>query len=545
MPSARLPLVCALILLAGCDGGTLSRVVGAAPPVIAEPIIDVDSGDATDPHRVVFGEVFAGEQAFAYITVTNRGSDPLQVRALELDAAGFEVESAGDAVLAPDSSTVVQLSYSPSRDESVARTLRVHSNDRVDPIVPVTLHAEGLAPAVQIEPPSYDFGRPSIGCVSHLDVTVANVGRAPLTLHELVFDDLVGTAELTAVHSVAPGTALEPGESVDVRITHTPTDTAPDAGRLTVFTDAPNAPAVASEVTGAADPGEFVRDGYLQDGDNATDILFAIDGSCSMGEEHAFLAQNIASFLATLDALEINYHLGFVNSDVGTGGGLLGNPNYITPNTPDPVGAALANPALTLDSSGVEQPFHNAWLALSSPNTDPGGPNDGFLRHEAGLRVIHVSDEPEQSATAPGSLGTGADYVAAFQSLKPNPDHVVISSISGELTGCSGVGGNATPGVDFVEAAVLTGGTTASVCDPNWAATLSVLAQESVSVADTFELSQIPLQGAVDVFRNGVPIYVGWHYDSALNAVVFDEDHVPENGDLVEFEYAIAGACGD
>ena len=38
---------------------------------------------------------------------------------------------------------------------------------------------------------------------------------------------------------------------------------------------------------------------------------------------------------------------------------------------------------------------------------------------------------------------------------------------------------------------------------------------------------------------------LGWTFDSALNAIVFDAEHVPENGDLIEIEYTVLGDCQD
>ena len=44
---------------------------------------------------------------------------------------------------------------------------------------------------------------------------------------------------------------------------------------------------------------------------------------------------------------------------------------------------------------------------------------------------------------------------------------------------------------------------------------------------------------------NSVPVFVGWTYNSGLQAIVFDVDHVPENGDGIEIEYTMLGACSD
>ena len=221
----------------------------------------------------------------------------------------------------------------------------------------------------------------------------------------------------------------------------------------------------------------------------------------------------------------------------------MGTVPIITPSTPDPGGTFSANVNLGINGSGTEQGLEGAYLALSSPNIDPGGANDGFLREEAGLRIIFLSDEAEQSNTVRG--WNPADYVAYFQSLKANPDHVITSDITGQMAGCNGSGGNASAGVGYVEATTMTGGLSISICDPNWSASLAALGWLSQSFADTFELSETPVIESIEVRLNNVPVYVGWVYDESLNAVVFDLDYIPENGDEIAIEYTVLGDCTD
>jgi hypothetical protein len=129
--------------------------------------------------------------------------------------------------------------------------------------------------------------------------------------------------------------------------------------------------------------------------------------------------------------------------------------------------------------------------------------------------------------------------------LKANPDHVITSDITGQMAGCNGSGGNASAGVGYVEATTMTGGLSISICDPNWSASLAALGWLSQSFADTFELSETPVIESIEVRLNNVPVYVGWVYDESLNAVVFDLDHIPENGDEIAIEYTVLGDCTD
>ncbi len=535
-----------LTVLAGCSDTVLISTPGSAPPTRADAVIEVASDHPTDPHIVDFGEVFAEDQREKEVTIRNVGTDTLQIHDLVLPEVGnFEVvnEDEYSRLLAPDTSTIVRLSYSPVRDEHISGTMIVASNDRDNSQISVSLLAEGLAPAVHLDPPSFDFGNRELGCVGQIDITISNIGRAPLVIDDVFYEDFSSEAELSLVSNLGPGDVLNPNESEMVSIHYVPEDVEFDSGVLHVETNDPSTPDATAQQFGLASYGENQLDQYLQNGNNATDILFVVDNSCSMSEEQASLAVNFASFIQIIESLDMDYHLGVVSTDITDNGQLQGTETIITPASPDPGGSFSTNVNLGINGSGIEQGFHNAYLALSSPNIDPAGLNYGFMREEAGLRIIIVSDEQEQSN---GVMGWPAlDYINWFRSIKPNPDHVVLSDITGGIAGCNANGQNADPATDYVLGTSQSGGISASICDPGWISTLQSLAWLSQSFADTFELSRTPVPETVAVSLNGVPVFVGWVYDSALNAVVFDLSHVPENGDELDIEYTVQGDCGD
>jgi len=537
--------------MAGCSETVLISNPDTAPPTRVDAVIEVTSDNPDNPLLVDFGEVNAGESRDKEITVKNIGTDTLQLQDFVLsNLASFELLNIDDLVplLVPEASWVLQVRYSPAQDETVQATLIVASNDRENPEVPVSLRAEGLAPAIDIDPDSFDFGNRELGCVGSLNIQISNVGRAPLQLDDIVFEDLSGNGEMTVQHSIAlgAGNELEPGTSVTAEIFYAPSDVQPDTGTLTVVSNDPLRPEASATQFGIAHLGESNVDQFAQDGNNSTDILWVVDNSCSMGEEQSSLAVNFASFVQIVEALDMDYQIAVTTTDVGDNGSLEGTTPIVTPNTPDPAGTFAANVNLGVSGSGIEKGFDGSYLALSGTNIGPGGPNAPFLRTDAGLRIIYISDEQEQSTLLP----TTQDYVSYFEGLKANPEHVVLSDITGGLTGCSGGGGNAGAGTDYVQATVLTGGISASICDPNWVSTLSALAWLAQSFADTFELSETPVPETIEVRLstdgiNFVPIYVGWVFDQALNAIVFDLDHIPDNGDVIEVEYTVLGDCED
>jgi hypothetical protein len=200
----------------------------------------------------------------------------------------------------------------------------------------------------------------------------------------------------------------------------------------------------------------------------------------------------------------------------------------MTPTTPSLLTAFESAVTLGTSGSGTEQGFKYGTQAITPPMATPGGPNDGFLRDEAGLRVIVVSDEDDQSPD------TVTHYVSLMQSLRVNPDHVIFSGITGQMTGCA----TAYSAPSYEQAIGMTGGLSESICTANWTNAVENLAYLAEHYADTFVLSAIPQAGTIEVFVNGSAVITGWSYEAALNAVVFDWASVPDNGDVVEIGYA-------
>jgi len=238
-PPAPLSIVALLLAASACvsDQG-LVGIDGVAPPTRINAIIEVETDHPTEPHTLDFGEVYAGETREKEVTIRNVGDDTLHVHELLLSSsASFEITNNGEysQLLGPDSATSVRIAYSPIQDEQIEGTLIVASNDRENPEVAVRLLAEGLAPAVDVSPPSFDFGNMELGCVNQVEITVSNVGRAPLEVFEIYFDDLAGSGELTLANSNPAAFVLNPTEATTVVVHYTPVDVEPDSGILHVL----------------------------------------------------------------------------------------------------------------------------------------------------------------------------------------------------------------------------------------------------------------------------------------------------------------------
>lgn len=209
---------------------------------------------------------------------------------------------------------------------------------------------------------------------------------------------------------------------------------------------------------------------------DTVDLLFVIDNSLTMFQEQENLAANFPKLVQRLAAIQPpikSLHLGVVSTDLGAGpyttgvgnckpGGDDGKLQH-TPHGADCApsypkyleGAPSASLArdfgciaqLGTTGCGYEQQLESALRALTAQPE-----NDGFLRRDAPLAIVFVSDEDDCSAQDPtifdpddpgqGELPTRcvrlteklhpvSRYVTGFRALKDNPQRLAVVAITG------------------------------------------------------------------------------------------------------------------
>lgn len=317
---------------------------------------------------------------------------------------------------------------------------------------------------------------------------------------------------------------------------------------------------------------EPTTEAFTQNAASKIDVLWVVDNSDSMGEEQDGLGLSFQSFINTLIATSVDYHIGVISTDPADGGLLnqgLSQVPFITTATPNAASVFLENVAVGTSGSPVERGFETMTLALGAgpgwtPGTPPTPPNPGFLREDAALFVITVSDEDDESF---GPVSYYHRLVEAYKGFG-NEALISVSAIVSppDAQPCfeptRGAANRA--GERYAELAARSGGELASICS-DFSEALSRLSSSAAGLRSVFELTGAPQTSGpiecpnvppapfcVRVHEVGAPEPVtipegtqaGWSYDVDRNAIVFGVDVIPgaQATITIEYESAFGGA---
>jgi hypothetical protein len=305
-------------------------------------------------------------------------------------------------------------------------------------------------------------------------------------------------------------------------------------------------------------PDEPVRtvESFLQDDRaNKVDILIINDNSRSMDREQQKMSERFGSFVSAIS--EVDYQIAMTTTDIeskkwaqygkimewnGTGTKIL------KPETPDADAAfrktIVRNETIGCGNrnggrdcpSGNEQPLKALMMAMDEMN----GANAGLFRPGVDFVAVILSDEDEMS-TGPIKATKPADVIEAFKNKFGETKHFAVHGIvikPGDAA-CKALedaeiqtGMGAAYGTHVDELARLTGGTTSSICDNDYAANLSAISEQVRKLLGTFELKSPAKPGSVLVTL--VPAQnAAFHVDG--NRVIFDTP--PSAGTHIEISY--------
>lgn len=513
-------------------------------PLAAEAIIADPCTAAISPEEVDFGLVGLGERRTAEVTISNLGASTCLIRQAALAPGTNPTFSlvnapASGASIGPGQFLQVIVAFAPTTNAVASGALEVSFANPGTTELGATLAGTGGLASVSVSPSSLDFGTVPIGCAEparrRIRLQRINPGSGPVTSVQLVT-----TGELTIDTSAIPAT-LAFGEVLELVVGFQPTSAGRQSGELQILAGGTPTP-ILVPITGEGGSGPQVTETFSFD-PPVVDVLFVVDDSSGMRGAQAALASAMPHFVARLAERGADFHFGVITMDMEDGarsGRLIGTPPFVDATEPSPnlaIGALVAPGTDGADETrGVE-----AVLAAVTPPLSTG-PNAGFLRPDADLAVVFVTNSEDTSQGAP-ALGS----VVASLRAASGTGRVILSAIAGPEAGCTGPTGTAEPSTRYAQMVLRAGGTLHSICGDLSAAVEEITAE--VLGAARFELAGDPRYSTLDVEVDGGAVpRATWEYEAASNRVIFLDEIVVPNGAEVAVTYdqlCVSPTCGD
>lgn len=404
------------------------------------------------------------------------------------------------------------------------------------------------------EPGNYDFGTVQTGCRSAVtSFTIRNVCQQQVTVAVVGVAGGLGFSNPT----VTLPTTLQPLGTLSFPITFSPTSVGRQTGGIVVQATHSAASFIyQTDLTGVGASSGLNQDRFTVP--RKTDVVLIIDDSCSMFEEQMALGQNANALLAYAFSAGVDFNLGITTTDMDAFGMPLrgrfeGPPGQriLTATTPNLLQTFNQRVNFGTNGSGSEEMFAPALASVTQPLVT--GDNAGFLRNDAALAVLALTDAADQSEGAPFGISNAGNSTEAFrQRLVGLKGHRRRNEFSfnfigpqNTVVGCAAEISGSDP--RQVEMTRNTGGVLSDIClysQANWRNEVTRVGQAVFGARATWFLTARPTAG-VTVLLNGTPVPEtsgatrNWTYDAARNAVVF-ERFTPAPGQTVGFDYTVA-----
>mgnify|MGYP003642296141 CR=1 FL=1 len=253
---------------------------------------------------------------------------------------------------------------------------------------------------------------------------------------------------------------------------------------------------------------------------DGVDIIWVIDRSGSMNIHESNLMAGIEAMMHALPAG--GWRLVMISTDPDE----AAVENQFPLVTGDDI--LDAEDMFSLMGTGTEESGFDALYTYIEDNPY----SSTWMRHDAALLVVFVSDEDDQStimATPNEFLDWyvarrfGNVFLASIVNVDP-ADTVCTSTYPPDYTG-----------ERYMEATSHIFGTVIDICSDDWSAGVND-ATVQIEPITTIELTHEPVPETIRVFVSG-SLYPDWTYDAARNSVDFSV--VPTGGNLVEVGYVI------
>jgi len=250
---------------------------------------------------------------------------------------------------------------------------------------------------------------------------------------------------------------------------------------------------------------------------NGVDIFWIIDGSGSMNNDYGKVLQGISDMLSNLPP--ISWRLMIISMTPGENVDSTSFPLILGDSEMDAVAMFNANV-----NEGSEYGFSSLHEYIEN-----NAFAQNWLRDDAALLTVFVSDEDDQSTTYFHSVNSFANWLDSVR------NNVLVSSIVNlppEDSSC--VYSDRDTGYRYIELTNMYGGQVLDICSEDWSQGVADAANQ-IQPYEFYDLSRVPLNGEqIYIFIDGQPFY-DFFYKESENRVYFDV--IPDEQSLVEIAY--------
>jgi len=260
---------------------------------------------------------------------------------------------------------------------------------------------------------------------------------------------------------------------------------------------------------------------YTIDG---VDIVWLIDKSCSMNNHAQSVVDGIEAMMLALPPS--GWRLG-----ITTTAWQNASNTQVFPLVPGDSVQDAWDAYNSTGSYGLEAGFDALYAYLVENSY-----NQSWLRPDAGLLVVFVSDEEEQSSRDFASTNAGLlDFINWYGNQRPSVFVASIVNLPAPESLCSTNPHSFFVGQRYIDATNAFGGVVVDICAEDWAPGVQA-ATTQIEPHEEWELTYTPIEDTLVVFVDFVE-YADWAYNSFTNSVEFII--VPPEGSHVEIGYVI------
>ena len=273
-------------------------------------------------------------------------------------------------------------------------------------------------------------------------------------------------------------------------------------------------------VQDTSEPDPIWVDSFVQpSASSGVDIIWVIDPSGSMHSHRTRLLQGIADMMGALP--EVNWRLAIISADQTR--------SALHQDFPLLPGDTVAD-AQAMYQSAVAGGYENGFWAVYN-YIENNSFSSNWLREDASLLIVFVSDEEEQSLSQFPAVSDFTDW------LDEQRDSVYVASIVNHEPAVSTC--NANPiytGYRYMSATQYYNGQVLDICSSDWSAGVIDAANGAIPYTE-YPLTEIPADyNYITVFVDGLVYHDAyWDYNPVGNKIEFILE--PPGGSLVEIAY--------